>query len=140
MMKKQLILFAFVAVLIFVLTACGSSTDNSATNTGDVSSNTATNTASQASGDVQDVKLIASDKTFKYDQEKYVVKVGVPVQLTLVNESGQHGAQLADFGVNLTAAHPTATFTPTKKGSFLIRCSVVCGAGHMNMTAKLVVE
>ena len=142
-MKKQLIFFASVIALILVLSACGSSTNKSAANTttpATVVSPATVVTPATASGDVQDVQLIASAKTFKYDKEEYIVKKDQPVKLTLVEKDGVHGAELKDFNINLDATHLTSTFTPTKAGTYVIKCSVPCGAGHMTMTTKLTVQ
>jgi cytochrome c oxidase subunit 2 len=144
-MKRHLIFFAFVMVLIAALSACGSKKEDSAAMA------TPATTAAPAAGEsptaapassdaAQEVKLIASAATFKYDKEEYKVKKGVPVKLTLEMKDGQHGAKLADFGINLNKDNPTVTFTPDKAGTFLIKCSVPCGDGHKNMTANLVVE
>jgi cytochrome c oxidase subunit 2 len=141
-MKKHLIFFASVIVLIVVLTACGSKKEDSPATMATLSpaaSESAT-TAAASSDAAQEVKLIASAVTFKYDKEEYKVKKGVPVKLTLEMKDGQHGAKLADFGVNLNKDNPTVTFTPDKAGTFIIKCSVPCGDGHMTMSANLVVE
>jgi cytochrome c oxidase subunit 2 len=142
-MKKHYIFFAFVIGLIIVLSACGAKKNENtmAAKTPAASTTPATVKTTPASSDaVQEVKLIASAVTFKYDKEEYRVKKGVPVKLTLEMKDGNHGAKLADFNVNLNADNPTATFTPDKAGTFLIKCSVPCGTGHMTMTANLIVE
>jgi cytochrome c oxidase subunit 2 len=161
-MKKHFIFFVFVIVLIIVLSACGAKKDENtmaaktpaATEpaaTAPVTTNAPTATAAPAASEsvttapassdaAQEVKLIASAVTFKYDKPEYHVKKGVPVKLTLEMKDGKHGARLADFNVNLNADKPTATFTPDKAGTFLIKCSVPCGTGHMTMTANLIVE
>jgi cytochrome c oxidase subunit 2 len=153
-MKKHLLFFTFIIALIVVLSACGSKTDNSAANTTAPTSSDTTSmvptasatgtTAPSLAGTVQEVKLIASSVNFKYDQTEYKVKKGVPVHITLQNKDGMHGAIIADFGVDLQSKSPTdkpeATFTPNKTGTFIIKCSVPCGTGHMTMTANLIVE
>jgi cytochrome c oxidase subunit 2 len=144
-MKKHLIFFASVIVLIAALSACGSKKEDSPAAMAPVVSATpavseSATTAPASSDAAQEVKLIASAATFKYDKEEYKVKKGVPVKLTLEMKDGQHGAKLADFNINLNSDNPTATFTPDKAGTFIIKCSVPCGDGHMTMTANLVVE
>jgi cytochrome c oxidase subunit 2 len=145
-MKKYLLLFASVIVLSVVLSACGAKKEDNA-----MVAKTPSTTAAPAASDAatsapanteqtQEVKLIASAVTFKYDKEEYHVKKDVLVKLTLEMKDGNHGANLADYNVNLNAANPTATFMPDKAGTFLIKCSVPCGDGHMTMTTKLIVE
>ncbi len=146
-MKKHLLFFASIIVLIVVLSACGAKEEEntmvektpSATATVAPAASTAATTPESTEA-VQEVKLIASSATFKFDQEEYRVKKGVPVNLTLEMKDGNHGAKLADFDVNLNADNPTATFTPDKAGTFVIKCSVPCGDGHMTMTTNLIVE
>ncbi|UJF34462.1 cupredoxin domain-containing protein [Paenibacillus hexagrammi] len=125
-MKKLLALLMGVS-LILAMTACGSKTDKSAD---------AANEAPPANA--QQVTLKATN--FQYDQAEYHVKKGEPVTITLDNEQGVHGAAIKDFNVNLDNSKKTMTFTPDKAGSFPIVCSVMCGSGHANMKATLVVE
>jgi cytochrome c oxidase subunit 2 len=145
-MRKHLLFFMSVLVLIVVLSACGAKKDEAtmaektpSATAAPVATDIAT-TAPVSTEAAQDVKLIASAETFKYDKPEYHVKKGVPVNLTLEFKDGKHGARLADFNINLNADNPTATFTPDKAGTFLIKCSVPCGTGHMEMTANLIVE
>lgn len=145
-MKNQLIFFTAIITLVVALTACGENKDNSSAAavasppTTSTSETKATPNAPASSETTQEVKLIASAVTFKYDKSEYHVKKGIPVKLTLENKDGLHGAKLADFNINLNNSNPTATFTPDKTGTFQIRCSVPCGPGHMDMTANLIVE
>jgi cytochrome c oxidase subunit 2 len=145
-MRKHLLFFMSVLVLIVVLSACGAKKEEAtmvektpSATIAPAASDVAT-TAPAGSEAAQDVKLIASAATFKFDKEEYHVKKGVPVNLSLEMKDGKHGARLADFNVNLNAEKPTATFTPDKAGTFLIKCSVPCGTGHMDMTANLIVD
>jgi cytochrome c oxidase subunit 2 len=145
-MRKHLLFFASVLVLIAVLSACGAKkaentmAEKTPSATAAPVPSEAATTAPTSSEAAQEVKLIASAATFKYDKEEYHVKKGVPVNLSLEMKDGIHGAKLDDFNVNLNTDNPTATFTPDKAGTFVIKCSVRCGTGHMTMTAKLIVE
>jgi cytochrome c oxidase subunit 2 len=138
-MKKHLLFFTFVIALIAVLSACGAKKDDTSAAMATPAASVAAATAA-GSDQPQEVKLIASAVTFKYDQTDYHVKKGVPVKLTLEMKDGNHGAKLADFNIDLNKDKPTATFTPEKAGTFLIKCSVPCGTGHMTMSANLIVE
>jgi cytochrome c oxidase subunit 2 len=128
-MQKLFSLIIAVA-LIFALTACGSKAKDT----------TATNKISEpvtAEGktDVQELVLKASSKTFQFDKTEYTVKAGV-VKLTLENVDGTHGVTIAGTDVNLSGANLSQT-TTLKAGTYKIKCSFPCGAGHMTMTAKL---
>jgi cytochrome c oxidase subunit II len=119
-MKKILGLF-FVLALVIALSACGSKKGESAGAIVD---------PVKASGTVEastELLIKASNKTFKFDKEEYTAKVGVPVKLTLVNESGVHGVSIADLGVKLSADQMSQTITPAKAGTYTIQCIVMCG-------------
>jgi cytochrome c oxidase subunit 2 len=146
MMKNQLIFLTAIVALVVSLTACGNNKNNSSAAavtpppTTSTPETKATPSTAASSDTTQQVKLIASAVTFKYDKTEYHVKKGIPVKITLENKDGLHGAKLADFNINLNNGNPTATFTPDKTGTFQIKCSVPCGTGHMDMTANLIVE
>ncbi|QGQ96163.1 cytochrome C oxidase subunit II [Paenibacillus psychroresistens] len=146
-MRKHLLFFMSVLVLIVALSACGAKKEEAtmaektpSATVAPAATDAAATTAPVSTEAAQEVKLIASAATFKFDKPEYHVKKGVPVNLSLEMKDGKHGARLVDFDVNLNSETPTATFTPDKAGTFLIKCSVPCGDGHMNMTANLIVE
>jgi cytochrome c oxidase subunit II len=131
---KKLLGLLFVLSLVFALSACGSKKVDS---TGAmVEPVKASGTAEVAATEVQ---FKASDKTFKFDKEEYTIKKGVPVKLTLVNESGTHGLTISGLDVTLKGDTLSKTITPTEAGTYDISCVVVCGSGHMTMKAKLIV-
>jgi cytochrome c oxidase subunit 2 len=121
---KKIIMLVMGLMLVFALAACGAKAQKTA--------------EPAAPANSQIVTLKASN--FKYDQAEYKVKKGQPVTITLDNTQGNHGAAITEFGVNLNSSHKTMTFTPDKAGTFTIQCSVMCGAGHVDMKSTLVVE
>jgi cytochrome c oxidase subunit 2 len=130
---KKLLSLLFVFTLIFALSACGTKKNDAA---GEVVA------PGKAEGTIEastELLLKASDKTFKFDQEEYTIKKGVPIKLTLVNESGTHGLSISGLDVQLKGSKLSQTITPDKEGTYTIRCIVQCGNGHMTMTAKLIV-
>jgi cytochrome c oxidase subunit 2 len=133
---KKLLILAMGLTLVFVLAACGSKPDASAPAASSSTTATATPAAGGASG--QNIALKASN--FKYEHAEYRVKKGEPVTITLENTQGMHGAAIKDFGVDLKKEGESKTFTPDKTGSFPIVCSIMCGAGHADMKATLIVE
>jgi cytochrome c oxidase subunit 2 len=55
----------------------------------------------------------------------------------------EHGFDVDDMGIDEPIQPGRAVEIPldtSKKGEFKVACSIVCGAGHENMTAKIVVE
>lgn len=71
-------------------------------------------------------------------EKAFYVKAGEEVTLSLKSEEGMHGITVEGLNVNLEM-DGTVKFTPEKAGEFNMVCSVFCGAGHSDMTAKLVV-
>ncbi len=71
-------------------------------------------------------------------EKAFYVKAGEEVTLSLKSEEGMHGITVEGLDVNLEK-DGTVKFTPEKAGEFNMMCSVFCGAGHSDMTAKLVV-
>ncbi|HYM68444.1 MAG TPA: hypothetical protein VEZ44_02535 [bacterium] len=72
----------------------------------------------------------------------FVVKLGVPVHLSIINyDEGAHTITAKDLGLDIqikggkqvgTNVEPvttTASFTPSKKGTFRWYCSLACDAG-----------
>jgi cytochrome c oxidase subunit 2 len=131
-MKKLLgLLLTF--TLVFALSACSTKKTETA---GEVVAPAKAEGTTEAS---TELLLKASDQTFKFDQEEYTIKKGVPVKLTLVNESGSHGLTISGLDVQLNDSAMSQTITPDKEGTYTIKCNVPCGGGHMTMTAKLIV-
>ena len=81
----------------------------------------------------------------KYTIEPAVIRVksGQPVSLDVTTADVQHGFDVPDLGIK-EAVQPgrttTITFTPKAKGEYAVKCGVICGPHHDDMTAKLVVE
>ncbi|MUK89266.1 cytochrome C oxidase subunit II [Ornithinibacillus sp. L9] len=125
-MKKGLlvtILFSF----ILILAACG----------GNDVDQEASNTSNESSSTNQLVDLTATN--FEFDQAEYTVNAGEEVKITLTNEEGMHGISIDEFDVNIEG-EGEATFTPDEPGEYTIYCSIPCGQGHSEMTAKLIVK
>jgi cytochrome c oxidase subunit 2 len=130
---KKILGLILILTLAFALTACGSKKDDAANDIVDPVKASGTAEAST------ELLIKASDKTFKFDQEEYTIKVGEPIKLTLVNESGTHGVTISGLDVKLNKDNLSQIITPEKAGTYTIQCNVPCGGGHMNMSAKLIV-
>lgn len=71
------------------------------------------------------------------------VKFGDRVRLIITNLDVDHGFAIAELGVNAyLPANSTRTveFTASKRGTFSMFCSVLCGAGHLNMKGSFTVQ
>jgi cytochrome c oxidase subunit 2 len=130
---KRLFSLIMAVALIFALTACGSKAKDAAATANNISEPV----SAEGKTDVQELVFKASAKTFQFDKKEYTVKAGA-VKLTLENVDGTHGLSIDGTDVNLKGANLTKT-TTLKAGTYNIRCSFLCGTGHMTMTAKLIV-
>lgn len=128
-MKKWL-LFASVICLVFIIAACGANTtkeDNKEANT----------TAADSGASASDLVITASN--WKFDQEEYKIKAGETVNLKLDSVDGMHGVQIKKTDYNIDNGK-TVAVNISEPGTYDMICSRPCGAGHVQMKAKLVVE
>ncbi|MEO5936436.1 MAG: cupredoxin domain-containing protein [Terriglobales bacterium] len=71
------------------------------------------------------------------------VKQGETIKFEVITEDVQHGFTIAALGINeaVNPGRPAVfTFTAGKKGNFQIDCGIICGSGHDDMRAVLIVE
>jgi cytochrome c oxidase subunit 2 len=62
-----------------------------------------------------------------------------PVKITLENDKGGHGIKVDGTDINLGPGK-TSTVVTLKAGTYDFHCSIICGTGHGNMKAKLIVQ
>jgi len=77
---------------------------------------------------------------FQFDQPEYRVQAGETLKLTLINKQGTHGVFIEGTEINLDKSNPSVEFTFDAPGEYTMYCSVMCGPGHSDMVAKLIVE
>lgn len=71
------------------------------------------------------------------------VQQGETIQFEVITEDVQHGFTIAALGINepVNPGRPAVfTYTAVKKGTFQIDCGIICGSGHDDMRAVLIVE
>lgn len=122
-MKKFITLIAAIAMMA-LLTACGGS--DSGSDSGAASSNAEA---------TQTIAIEASN--WKFDKEEYTAKAGEPVKISLKNKQGFHGVEIV--GVGEVEAGKDQVFT-LEAGEYEIVCNIMCGEGHDDMKAKLIVQ
>ncbi|MDR0268809.1 MAG: cupredoxin domain-containing protein [Paenibacillus sp.] len=127
---KKAIAFALSCMLLLVLSACGGGKNDVSTASSGVSD----------TGVTPSEELIIKAKNFAFDKQEYHLKKGVPIKITLKNEDGIHGVLIPGLELNLDNNQKSQVVTPDKAGTFEISCSVMCGAGHSNMLAKVIVD
>jgi cytochrome c oxidase subunit 2 len=129
---KRLLILTIIALFALTLSACSSEQEEA--------SNAKMDKSIVETADTKDAPIVRFTATnWEWDQEVYTVKANEPVTLELDNKSGYHGVDIVGTGVTVMMDKPQ-TVTFNKVGTYEIRCSVICGTGHAEMTAKFVVE
>jgi len=127
-MQKKIAYFLTLAALAMALAACGGNG-----NEGGSSGNGAPASEAAAS---EEVVIKASN--WKFDQAEYALPKDTPVKLTLENVSGAHGIEIVGQDINIRGNKSEVVTLPA--GTYEIKCSIMCGTGHGDMVAKLVVS
>jgi cytochrome c oxidase subunit II len=137
---KKFGLLLLTGALTLGLAACGGAEEEATTKEVSEETSAGQDEAVEATGDVQEFTISASNWDFSSDKE-LVVKKGTAVKINLVNEEGMHTIGNEDLGINLTADAP-AEFTADKTGEYELICSTICGAMEdhdaMKITLKIV--
>lgn len=76
---------------------------------------------------------------YAFDQQEYHVKLGETMNVSIRNKEGIHGVVIDGYDVDIRDGAPVEV-TFDKPGKFELLCSVMCGLGHAEMVATLVVE
>ena len=79
---------------------------------------------------------------FGFDPAEIVVYEGEEVQITAVSTDVTHGLGIDEYGINRTLEpnhEEVINFTAQEPGTYTIRCTVYCGAGHGNMQGEMIV-
>ncbi len=84
------------------------------------------------------VRIVASN--WKFDKAEYVVPVGSKKEVVLVNQSGVHGIEIKGTDIVLSGNNLKKEVTFDKPGRYEIICNILCGTGHLEMKATLVVQ
>lgn len=129
MIRKTAILCSIVFALI--LTACGA---NSSSNSDSV------NNAAAGTNLTAEEELVITATNYSFDQKEYHLKKGVPVKITFKNESGNHGILVPEMKLRLDAKDSSRVILPEEAGTFEVTCAIMCGSGHSEMSAKIIVE
>jgi cytochrome c oxidase subunit 2 len=150
--RKLLLLFTSIFASVIIIAGCGSDTDTdtdtsqepAAEETTTEEETTEEATTEETSGEAseeagtQKVDLVLTASNWEFDQKVYEVPAGATVQVSIVNDEGYHTAKINGYNVEVKP-NETISFVAEEAGEFIIACSTMCGAGHADMTAKLVV-
>jgi cytochrome c oxidase subunit 2 len=85
------------------------------------------------------IDIVAAN--WKFTPGTITAHVNEVTTLRLTSSGGVHGIVSPDLGIANTMILPgkyvTVTFTPKKAGTYVIHCTVFCGAGHSTMTVTI---
>lgn len=88
------------------------------------------------------IDIVASN--WKFTPSTITVPVNEETTLRLTSAEGVHGLASKDLGIDDTTIMPnkvvTVKFTPKTAGTYVVHCSVICGAGHPNMALTIKVQ
>ncbi len=91
---------------------------------------------------VREVRVTA--KKYHYEPAEIVVAQGEKVRLLVTSADVRHGLKISDFNVsdsNIVRGKDTVLeFVADKPGTHTIKCSHLCGFGHLGMSGKLLVK
>ncbi|MEI5908764.1 cytochrome C oxidase subunit II [Bacillus spongiae] len=128
-MKRYLATMASLMILILVLSACGTTSDE----------------GSASSDQEKSQQLTVIGSNWEFDQETYTIPANVDVTFNYKDDEGVHGVKLRPYDDkdNIIAEvmdGESATIN-LEPGTYEIRCLTFCGdGGHKEMRSKLVVE
>lgn len=126
-LKKKLAYFLTATALVLALSACGS---NQNSNAGNQSSPSPEASASQ--------ELVITATTFQFDKPEYAIPKDTPVKISLENIKGAHGIEIVGQGITISGNQSKVVTLPA--GTYDIKCNIMCGTGHTQMNAKIVVS
>lgn len=130
MLRKAAVLGSIVFALI--LTACGAGTGNTVADSA--------NGGNAAESLTAEEEIVITAANYSFDQKEYYLKKGVPVKITFKNESGNHGILVPEMKLRLDAKNSSEVIVPGEAGTFEVTCAIMCGSGHSQMSAKIIVE
>lgn len=128
MKSKKITVVLLALALTLALAACGAK-ENTAAEPEQVVADPA------SSGNIVTIEAT----NFEFGQQEYKVKKGETVKFVL-DSKGNHGVKVEALGLNLDSKNKSQEVTLNDAGTYEIVCSIMCGSGHSDMVAKLIVE
>ena len=122
-MASRMARAAALGMLMLALAACGSGGKDAASREAEPQAE-------------HEIVIVATNWAF--DKEEYVVPKDTPVRIILETD-GAHGIKVAGTEINLDPGKRSQVVT-LKEGVYPFGCSIMCGTGHSDMQASLVVK
>ncbi|SFE50584.1 cytochrome c oxidase subunit 2 [Paenibacillus catalpae] len=120
--------FGIIVAYVILLTACGASKNEEVQSGSGEGSETIAN------------EVVITAKNWEFDKAEYRIKKGEAVKLTLESGSGVHGIAFEDLEIKELRSGDSKVVTINEAGTYEFSCNIMCGSGHANMKAKLIVE
>lgn len=82
-------------------------------------------------------------RKYAIEPKEIHLKLGQPVRFVVSSADVQHGFSVPGLDIREAVAPGKPAdfdFTPDKKGVFEMKCGIICGPGHDQMTGRIVVE
>ncbi|MCD9024208.1 cytochrome C oxidase subunit II [Cohnella silvisoli] len=129
-MYKKLAFFLTATALLLALSACGSSNKDSNSGNSSPSADAPSESASE--------ELVITATSWEFDKSEYTIPKDTPVKLTLENTKGAHGIEI--IGQDISIRGNKSEIVKLPAGTYEIKCNIMCGNGHTQMKAKLIVS
>lgn len=88
-------------------------------------------------------RISITAKQFEFTPKILQVKQGAHIILEIESLDVTHGFKIEHYGINVTIPEKrkvTVEFYAREAGTYPFTCSHFCGAGHLGMKGKIVVE
>ena len=96
---------------------------------------------SASTSTIKEIKITA--KQFSFEPNILKLRLNDQVKLKITSLDVTHGFAIPELGIDkmiLPGKETTVNFSPSKRGTFTIACSVACGVGHTGMRGTIVIE
>jgi cytochrome c oxidase subunit 2 len=87
---------------------------------------------------VEVLKITATN--YEFNQKEYHVKAGTTYRISFSNAVGLHGFSVEGLDLKMSKDNPTVEYTFTQPGEYKMYCDIMCGIGHNDMVAKIIVS
>ncbi|MCI3920203.1 hypothetical protein MO973_08155 [Paenibacillus sp. TRM 82003] len=85
--------------------------------------------------------LTIEANNWDFGQDEYIVEAGSTMTVALDNVQGLHGISISGLGIELQGANLSQEVTFGEAGTtYEVNCIVLCGEGHAEMKATIVVQ
>jgi cytochrome c oxidase subunit 2 len=124
-MQRKIAYFLTLTALVLALSACGGNANKDS-----ASSAPAAETASE--------QLVVKATSWEFDKTEYAIPKDTPVQVSVENLKGAHSFEIVGQDIDIKGG--TSEIVNLPAGTYDIKCNIMCGTGHTQMKAKLVVS